>query len=439
VSGKVSGFDKFPNVQKVSVSVDLAGAAVPVGTLAWSTKEKRSYFEYDRGFIDRGLPISPFKLPLKPGAQPSPHIPFDGLHGLFNDSLPDGWGRLLLDRRLRRRNLNKDELTPVDRLTFVGGRGMGALRYQPENILRDPQAGEVDLDWFAAQAESAQAEFGEADIDRLHELQGSSAGARPKIMIGRDETTGRMVADVGQGLPEDFEPWLIKFRSRGIDHPEAGPEEYAYSLMAKACGIEMPETKLLRGETAKYFAVRRFDRPSGGGVHVHTASGLLELDHAVPEIDYEALLNLTRVLTRNDIHVQQMFRRMVFNVLARNRDDHTKNHAFQMTASGEWCPTPAYDLTLSGGKGGEHSLAVAGEGASPGFKDVMRVAQACSVRKGDAEEIFQEVKDAVDGWPAQAEAGGLSGQRMEEVDYLLNRRGPQPKTEIKVARAPSSA
>jgi serine/threonine-protein kinase HipA len=434
----VSGFEKFPNVQKVSVSLDLQGAAVPVGVLAWSAKERRCYFEYDRSFIDRELPISPFKLPLNPGAQPAPHTPFDGLHGLFNDGLPDGWGRLLLDRRLRRRNYNKDELTPVDRLTFVGTRGMGALRYQPERTLRDPKAGEVDLDWLAAQAESAQAEFGEADIDRLHEMQGSSAGARPKIMIGRNEKSGRMLADIGKGLPQGFEPWLIKFRSRGIDHAEVGPEEYTYSLMAKACGIEMPETKLLQAEKGKYFAVRRFDRLSGGGVHVQTASGLLELDHAVPEIDYEALLNLTRVLTRNDVHAQQMFKRMVFNVLAHNRDDHSKNHAFQMSASGEWMPTPAYDLTLSEGKGREHSLAIAGEGADPGFRDIMRVAEACSIPKGDAEGIFQEVKEAVEEWPSHAESGGLSEQRIEEVDYLLNKRGPRPNAEIAVARAPSS-
>ncbi len=432
----MSGFDKFPSVPKVSVSLDLEGAAIPVGTLAWSVKERRSYFEFHRDFIDRKLRVSPFKLPLNPGAHPAPEKPFDGLHGLFNDSLPDGWGRLLLDRRLRKSNYIKDDLTQLDRLTFVGTRGMGAMRYEPEQVFRDPESGEVDLDWVAMQAENVQGAFEEADIDRLHELQGSSAGARPKIMIGRNEQTGRLTADVGKGLPKGFEPWIIKFRSRGIDHEESGPEEYAYSLMAKACRIEMPDTKLLHSEKGKYFAIRRFDRSSGGGVHVHTASGLLELDHGVPQIDYEALLNLTRILTGDARYVQQMFKRMTFNVLARNRDDHTKNHAFQMSSADDWKPTPAYDLTLSGGKGGQHNLAVAGEGANPGFKEIMQVATAATIPNGEAEAIFQEVKDAVDKWPDHAKKGELSERRMAEVDYLLNRRGRQPKTRVEVAASP---
>ena len=180
----------------------------------------------------------------------------------------------------------------------------------------------------------------------------------------------------------------------------------------------MPDTKLLHSEKGKYFAIRRFDRSSGGGVHVHTASGLLELDHGDPQIDYEALLNLTRILTGDARYVQQMFKRMTFNVLARNRDDHTKNHAFQMSSADNWKPTPAYDLTLSGGKGGQHNLAVPGEGANPGFKEIMQVATAATIPNGEAEAIFQEVKDAVDKWPDHAKKGELSERRTAEVDYL---------------------
>ena len=435
----MSGYEKYKSADKLSVSLDIQGQLTPVGALAWSRRDNRAYFEFGQGFIDRGLPISPFKLPLKAGAAPAPMTPFGGLHGLFNDSLPDGWGRWLLDRLLRQHNVNKDELTPVDRLTYVGTRGMGALRYEPDKAFRDPKTGDdIDLDWLASQAEKIQEEFGEADVDRLYEMQGSSGGARPKIMIGRNTATGRMVPDVGKALPKGFEPWIVKFRSRSNDHPEIGPEEYAYSLMAKACAVEMPETKLLKAAKGKYFAVRRFDRTSRGRMHIQTASGLLDVDHNVPQIDYETLLKMTRALTRHDVHVQQVFRRMVFNVLARNRDDHSKNHAFEMGADGIWKPTPAYDLTLSAGPGGQHSLAISGEGKEPGHKHILGEATRASISKGDAEAIYQQVLVAVDKWSSYAEAAELSEKRIEEVDYLLNRRGRSPKHEVEVATRPPS-
>ena len=169
----MSGYQKYKNAEKLSVSLELEGRVMPVGNLAWSGRDNRAYFEFGQDFIDRGLPISPYKLPLKTGATPAAPTPFGGLHGLFNDTLPDGWGRWLLDRLLRQHNYNKDDLTPVDRLTYVGTHGMGALRYEPENVFRDPKTGEeIDLDWLAAQTERVQDEFDEADVDRLHEMQG---------------------------------------------------------------------------------------------------------------------------------------------------------------------------------------------------------------------------------------------------------------------------
>lgn len=435
----MSGYQKYKNAEKLSVSLELEGHVMPVGNLAWSGRDHRAYFEFGQDFIDHGLPISPYKLPLKTGATPATPTPFGGLHGLFNDTLPDGWGRWLLDRLLRQHNYNKDDLTPVDRLTYVGTRGMGALRYEPENVFRDPKTGEeIDLDWLAAQTESVQDEFDEADVDRLYEMQGASGGARPKVMVGRNSSTGRMMPDVGKPLPKNFEHWIVKFRSKANDHAEIGPEEYAYSLMAKAAAVDMPETKLLKAQKGKYFAVRRFDRTAKGRVHVQTISGLLEVDHNVPQIDYETLLKVVRSLTRQDEYVRQVFRRMVFNVVARNRDDHSKNHAFEMGTDGIWKPTPAYDLTLSAGPGGQHSLAIAGEGKNPGHKHILAEATRASISKGEAEGIYQQVLAAVDKWPDYAKQAELSEKRMEEVDYLLNRRGRQPKHEVPVATQPPS-
>jgi hypothetical protein len=179
---------------------------------------------------------------------------------------------------------------------------------------------------------------------------------------------------------------------------------------------------LLKTNKGAYFAVRRFDRTPQGKVHIHTASGLLDADHRTPQLDYGNLLRLTRVLTRDERDVRQMFRRMVFNVLAHNRDDHSKNHAFRMEADGAWHPAPAYDLTLSNGAAGEHSLAVAGEGRNPDHDHIMVVAKDASIPKAEAESVFEEVRAAVARWTESASAATLSEQRISEIDGLINKR-----------------
>jgi serine/threonine-protein kinase HipA len=161
---------------------------------------------------------------------------------------------------------------------------------------------------------------------------------------------------------------------------------------------------------------------SGGAVHIHTASGLLDADHRTPAIDYEMLLRLTRILTRDERHVRQMFRRMVFNVLTHNRDDHSKNHAFRMDADGSWHLAPAYDLTLSQGPAGEHSLAIAGEGKSPSRAHIMKVAADASIAKSEAGELYGAVAASVARWPQHAASAGLSRQRSSEINSLLERQ-----------------
>ena len=314
-------------------------------------------------------------------------------------------------------------LTPLDRLAYLGRTGMGALRYVPYKAFDKSGGGEIDLDWLATQANAVQSEVDEADVDRLLEIQGGSAGMRPKIMIGLNQKTDKIVADDGSGLPEGFDAWLLKFKS-SEDPAEIGKEEYAYSLMACAAGIDMPPTRLIKTGKGSYFAVERFDRTAGGSVHVQTASGLLDADHRALSIDYDTLLKVTRLLTRDERHVRQMFVRMIFNVLARNRDDHAKNHAFQMAQDGTWYPTPAYDLTLSEGPGGEHNLAVDGEGRNPTRQHIMAVADRASVPKAEAEKLFERARLAVDRWPEFGKTAGLSDARIQEIDRLLNNRAP---------------
>ena len=410
---------QIDHVVLVDVSLDVGADKLPVGRLGWRTGERRSYFEYSEAALDSKLALSPFGLPLKRGAQPAPNAPFDGMHGLFNDSLPDGWGRKLLDRRIQKMGYDYSTLSPMDRLSFVGNTGMGALRYTPVGVLEDVEVGELDLDWLAEQAELVQAESPAADVERLQAAQGGSGGVRPKVVIGLNPNTGLTMADRNQGLPAGFEPWIVKFRSEQ-DPKEIGPEEYAYSLMAKAAGVEMPPTKLLHGGSgAAYFAVRRFDRTLDAPLHMHTLSGLLHADHRAPEVDYSALLKATRLLTRDERHVDVMVRRMAFNVLARNRDDHSKNHAFLMARDASWSPSPAYDLTFSLGPGGEHNMAIAGEGRNPTSKHLVAEAVRAGLTVARANQIIDEVRAAISVWRDHAAQAGLSEERTEELAAFL--------------------
>ncbi|MEA1844858.1 type II toxin-antitoxin system HipA family toxin [Agrobacterium sp. 22-3674b3] len=411
---------KFTSIQKMSIYLELEGNEKKLGTLAWSGRERRAYFEYAAEFLTAPLLISPFHIMAASGLIAAPRDPFDGLHGLFNDSLPDGWGRLLLDRRLQRAGIDFTQLTPIDRLSAVGRTGMGALSYVPE--LPDDQQPQAvtDLDWFADQVELVQAEMDVADIDGLQGAQGGSAGARPKIMIGFNQAENRCVLDYGQPLDPGFERWMVKAPSSD-DPREIGAEEKAYSLMAVAAGLTMADTLLLETRKGRrLFATKRFDRTPAGRLHMHTASGLLNASHREASVSYAQLHKLTHIMTRDATEVLKMFRNMVFNVYARNRDDHAKNHAFLMDVNGRWSLAPAYDLTFSSGPGGEHSATIAGEGRNPGMSHLLAVSKGASISDQDAREVIEQVRAAVDRWPEFAGEVQLSRTRTAELDRFLN-------------------
>lgn len=411
---------RFRQIPRMKVILDLEGSKRELGTLAWSREERQAYFEYSAEFIASPMLMSPFMLPVRSGMEAPRKTPdeFKRLHGLFNDSLPDGWGKLLLDRRLRLHGVDPDTITPLDRLSAVGTIGMGALAYIPE--LPSERHGVNDLDWFVEQVELVQDELDTADIDALQEAQGGSAGARPKIMIGLNASRNSFVIDYGFDLDNGFEPWLVKGCSKE-DRRDIGTEEHAYALMARSAGLHMADTMVLntaKGE--RLFATKRFDRNQNGRVHMHTAGGLLHASHREPSLDYDALHKMTAMMTRDTREVSQMFRNMTFNVLARNRDDHVKNHAFLMRADGVWKLAPAYDLTFSAGPGGEHSATIAGEGRNPGKEHLLHVARNASISERDALEIIDQVRAAVDNWPKFADEAGLAMQRTGELDRVLN-------------------
>lgn len=350
-----------------------------VGTLA-ETNRRLLAFEYDPEWIRSGYSISPLSLPLQSGVYiPRDYDPFDGLHGVFADSMPDGWGRLLVDRMLRQRGITPATVTSLTRLAIVGSSGMGALRYEPEESMRIAPEWS-DLDALAASCQDILAARECNDLDALFALGGSSGGARPKINMGID----------GQ-------PWIVKFASSG-DDPDIGLQEYRYAQCAKSCGIEMPEVRLLTSHRcAGYFAVRRFDRASDGRrIHMTSAAALLETSHRIPNLDYHTLMQLTMTLTRNYEDLKRLYRLMCFNVFAHNRDDHSKNFSFLYDEDADrWVLSPAYDLTYSNSIGGEHATTVDGNGRDPGLKELLAVAKKAGFQSSWARQVAEAIQECV--------------------------------------------
>ncbi len=405
----------FKPVSTIKVGIDFGSGPLDVGRLA--IRDRIIYFEYERSFIECGLELSPLRLPLQPGLKSFDAALFDGLPGVFNDNLPDGWGRLLFDRALRAQGLTPAQASPLDRLAHAGTGGMGALTYEPA-IESDATSDEIDLDWLAGQA--LEVLEGQADevIGELLALNGSSAGARPKAMIGYDPKTGAMTH--GQSdLPQGFEPWLVKFPNTQ-DGKDAGAIEYVYALMARAAGIEMTETHLFPAKRrAGFFATRRFDRMGDRRLHAHTASGLLHADHRTPSLDYEDLIALTLRLSRDVREAEKMFRLAVFNVLGHNRDDHAKNFTYLMDEAGNWSLSPAYDLTFSSGPGGEQTTMVKGEGKAPAETHLLALAQEASLVPQDAKEVIDQTREALGRWTHLAKEHGVSASSIKLIAERL--------------------
>lgn len=347
-----------------------------VGTLA-VTPDFLVAFEYDPDWIRDGFSISPLSLPLHGGVfLPKKYDPFDGLFGVFADSLPDGWGRLLVDRLLQKENIRPAEVDSVNRLAIVGTSGMGSLTYQPEHMLSDHLTG-MSLDQIAEECQKLFSTNDSKNLDELFLLGGSSGGARPKIFYQLDG-----------------DEWIVKFPS-SIDRPDIGKQEYDYSLCAKRCGIEMPETRLLPSKLgAGYFAVKRFDRNHGRRIHMVSVSALLETSHRIPNLDYHILMQLAMKLTGSYEEVEKLYRLMCFNVFAHNRDDHSRNFSYLYDQDG-WHLSPAYDLTYSNSLGGEHATTVDGNGRNPGLKELLAVAKKVKFDSKKAKQIAEQIQEIV--------------------------------------------
>ena len=296
--------------------------------------------------------------------------PFGGNFGVFDDSLPDGWGNLLLDRYLQGKGIDPYKLNILERLSLIGSTGRGALEYRPDkSVVTDDEF--LDFDLLAKEAEKIlESKESDGSVDLLYKYGGSSGGARPKVFAKKD---GR--------------EWLVKFKATS-DPVNVGEIEYNYSILAKESGIRMAETHLFDG---RYFGVERFDRTPQGKIHTISAAGLLNANYRIPSLDYSLLLKLTLNLTKDMEQVTEMFRLMVFNILISNRDDHAKNFSFQWI-DGAWKLSPAYDLLPSSGFNGYHTTTINGKG-EPSLADTIAVATEIGLSKQSATQITEELTE----------------------------------------------
>ncbi len=400
---------------KLSVLLLLEGQETEVGELVLS--DRKIYFKYHSSFLSRGINISPIKLPFSGEIASAGMEPFDGLFGVFNDSLPDGWGKLLLDRTLSSNGINIAHISPLDRLAFVGSNGMGALVYMPEIETDKNHSFVLELDNIACEIVKVLQGTSSDIIEELYILGGSSGGARPKISIGYNPQTDDLLHGVDI-LPQDYEDWIIKFPSSS-DNREIANIEFAYHKMALLAGIEMSECKLFNGKSGQvYFGTKRFDRVFNKRLHMHTASGLMHDNFRMSTMDYGHLMDCAFQLEKHVKAYEKIFRLAVFNIYAHNRDDHSKNFSFLMNAKGKWRFAPAYDLTFSNSNYGFHSTLVAGESQNPGRKDLMKLATHFGVK--NANYIIEEVQDSISQWGAIANEHGISKETRQNIQKAMN-------------------
>jgi len=375
-----------------------------------------NFFQYSPDFVSTGLQISPLHLPLSNLVVEAPINPFNGIHGVFADSIPDGWGLLLMDRFLRQKDINIKKLTQLDRLLYIGSTGMGALTYEPDHS--EPSSlNSIDLFELSHEASEVYAGKQQDILPELIKAGGSPGGARPKIVVA---IKGDQIISGEREIPDDYQAWIIKFHASKDKGDNEGLIEEAYARMLRLAKINMPESQLLETQGKHYFAVKRFDRLNNQRLHVHSLAGLVHANFRIPDFDYRELLRLTMRLTKNQNDVNQAYRQMVFNILANNQDDHTKNFSFIMSKSGVWCLSPAYDITFNHCHGGEQSMAVDGYGKNIPEGVFYELGAMCELDESDIRQIFSESFDALSQWNALAKELGIDDQHRNEIQENFN-------------------
>ena len=398
------------------------------GAVAWDQDRQAATFEYDRDFLERGLDLAPLQMPLAAARRGDARFTFPrlaretfhGLPGLLADALPDAFGNGIIDAWLARRGRTPESFSPIERLCYTGSRAMGALEFRP--AIRDAfdQPAPVAVAELVALAQAVSDRRGglAADLDEgtdalldIIRVGTSAGGGRPKAVIAVNDATGEVRS--GQAAaPAGFAHWLLKFD--GVHDLQLGESagfgriEYAYALMAAAGGLDMMPCRLLEEGGRAHFMTRRFDRPDQGGkLHLQSLCAMAHFDFNQPaRWSYEQAFQVMRELRLPSTDAEQQFRRLVFNVAAQNRDDHTKNIAFVMDGEGRWRLSPAFDVTFAFNPGGpwtaRHQMSVNGKREGIGRDDLLAVAGEMNIRR--ARDLVAEVAAAVARWPEFAAA-----------------------------------
>lgn len=421
----------FKPIQKLSVTRTLTtGELVSAGVLAQNTQGV--FFQYDTEYLSRFGNLSPFLLQTSNILQLAPKQPHAGLHGLFADSLPDGWGLLLQDRIFRQQGILPAQITAMDRLAFVGSRGMGGLAFAPASDYQTSAFDEVDL---ATLGLEAQALFDGQTEDVLAALvtAGSSGGARPKAQLffpPNQPNQCRTTAKLGD------EAWLVKFTSQNLalGHEE-GICEATYLTLAGLANLTPPEWQLLdapvKSGARAWLAVKRFDwidnlnggSKKHGRLHMHSACGLLDADYRTPSLDYQDLIKASSQLCKSPAVGQLQFRRAMFNLFACNQDDHSKNWAFLQEDNGQWQPAPFYDVTFSPHPFNEHATAFIGYGKKPPLKTIQKLAAHAGFASWkQAQQYIHEIVDVLSRFSEIAKEYGLHHSTINAIEKTLATR-----------------
>ena len=436
------------NVKMAEVLADVFYANQKAGVVFWDVSRRVAVFEYTPDFLQMGVELAPLKMPLRRGAYqfPDAHASYSGLPGLLADCLPDTYGNALIDEWLRRQGRVPAEFSPVERLCYIGSRGMGALEFRPSLRARSSKAERVEMDQLVELASRAlsQKEGLSADLENDEDLNeilrvGTSAGgARAKAVIAWNPTTNEVRSGQAEA-PEGFEHWLLKFDGvtssfDGVRDPQGyGRIEYAYYLMAKEAGVQMEPCRLFEEGGRAHFMTRRFDRPlakdGGGKVHYASLFGISHMAYASPgshSHSYEDYFEVIEQLNLDPDSKVEAFRRMVFNILGCNRDDHSKNFGFLMNDSKRWSLAPAFDVTYAfnpeaGKWTAAQQMSVLGKRERITKDDLVQAGYQCRIAtRPKVKAVLDEVIGALERWGDFAEKAGVAGVESDQIKRAMN-------------------
>lgn len=414
-----------------------------VGVVRWIPERNLASFQYDKSFLSNNWDLSPLKMPINNGTRvysfpellkekDSEYDTFKGLPGLLADSLPDKYGNKLIDLWLAQNGRPTGSMNPVEKLCFIGSRGMGALEFEPAQIKTGKNTFPIEISGLIdiakkilSDRETFATNFNKDERRAMQEIikVGTSAGgARPKVLIAYNTKTGELLS--GQtSVPKGFEHWLLKLDE--VSDEQFGESkgwgriEYAYYLMAKECRIEMTECKLLEENKRAHFMTKRFDRERHNTRHhIQTLCGIQHFDYNdMHGYSYEQVFQTMRQLKLKYPEAEQMFRRMVFNVLATNYDDHTKNFSFILKKDGQWGLSPAYDVCYSYNPTNQwllrQTLSINGKRNNITQSDLMTIAKANNIKKG--ETIITEINNVVKNWGDFAGSAKVRDDKINEI------------------------